>query len=176
MNIKSFGIFEVDYSIKVKCLRYNINNYSINKDGTIDVNGDVDLEKRNLIKIPFKFSRVEGDFYCNDNRLISLEGAPRHLGGSICLSNNRLTSLKHFPENIFGHLILLQDNPVTEIFYLNPCREFAELLNEYDVIRDGNKVVEARLRQALEDSINDRYFPNISYIPKEFKFKNYQVI
>jgi hypothetical protein len=51
-------------------------------DGTVDVNGDVNMSEMNLTKIPVKFGKVTSDFYCENNQLISLEGAPQSVGGT----------------------------------------------------------------------------------------------
>ena len=40
------------------CIKYNIKNYSINPDGSVDVNGDVDLSNKNLEKLPLFFGSV----------------------------------------------------------------------------------------------------------------------
>ena len=68
--------------------------YTINDDGSIDVNGSVDLSGRGLSKLPFKFRNVNGSFRCNNNQLTSLEGAPNSVGGSFYCYNNQLTSLE----------------------------------------------------------------------------------
>ena len=64
------------------CEEYNIKNYSINPDGSIDVNGDVIIVNKNLYKLPLKFNKVNGNFYCSYNKLTSLEGCPKYVGGN----------------------------------------------------------------------------------------------
>ena len=54
------------------CNEYHIENYSINQDGSIDVNGDVYLHNMNLDKLPLKFNKVSGHFDCFYNKLTSL--------------------------------------------------------------------------------------------------------
>ena len=76
------------------CQKYNIKNYIINEDGSIDVDGDVDLSNRELIELPLKFRNVSGDFYCSYNELTSLEGAPSSVDGDFDCSGNKLTSLE----------------------------------------------------------------------------------
>lgn len=110
---------------------------------------------------------VGGEFYCAANKLTSLEGCPERIGGVLYCAENHLTSLRGFPEMVED--FDCHQNPVYEVYSIRPRKEFAELLVEYDVIRDGNNVVETRLRQALEDS-------GCNNIPEEFKFKNYQLI
>jgi len=39
------------------CKKYYIQNYTINDDGTIDVDGNVNLNVKNLTKLPLKFRR-----------------------------------------------------------------------------------------------------------------------
>ena len=82
--------------------KYEIENTTINKDLTVDVNGNVSLWAKGLTEIPIQFGRVEGDFRCNDNNLISLKGCPKYVGGIFNCSNNQLTSLKGSPEEIGG--------------------------------------------------------------------------
>ena len=60
---------------------YGIKNYSW-RGKLLDVTGDVDLSNINLSKLPFKFGKVSGGFYCSSNQLETLEGAPKEVGGS----------------------------------------------------------------------------------------------
>lgn len=81
---------------------YNINNYTINDDLTIDVRGDVDIYAMSSKEFPeyIQFDIVKGDFYCNHNRLTSLKGAPSKVEGSFYCSYNQLTSLEGAPKEI----------------------------------------------------------------------------
>jgi len=87
-------------NIEQICELYNIKNYTINKDGSIDVDGDVFLYKRNLNKLPLNFNKVSGVFYCDNNELTSLVGAPKEVGGSFYCDNNKLISLKGAPNRV----------------------------------------------------------------------------
>jgi hypothetical protein len=71
-------------------------------DGTVDVNGDVNLFNHKLSKIPLKFGRVTGSFYCQRNKLTTLEGCPKVVGGSFYCHNNKLTSLLGCPGEVPG--------------------------------------------------------------------------
>jgi hypothetical protein len=73
-----------------------------NEDGTIDVKGDVDLSSRHLIKIPFKFRTVTGNFYVHNNELTSLTGAPVSVGGKFLCNYNQLKSLEGAPVSVGG--------------------------------------------------------------------------
>ena len=84
------------------CKEYNITNYSINPDGSIDVNGNVDLSYMELTEIPLKFNRVSGSFYCHNNKLTSLVSGPKEVGGSFHCESNKLTSLERSPIELGG--------------------------------------------------------------------------
>ena len=84
------------------CEKYNITNYTINPDGSIDVDGDVDLSGKDLIKIPLKFNKVNGWFDCSYNKLTSLEGCPSYVGISFNCSYNCLTTLENSPKKVYG--------------------------------------------------------------------------
>lgn len=102
------------------CIEYNITNYTINtEDGSIDVNGNVDLSHKNLNKIPLQFRNVSGFFDVCKNNLTSLKGSPIKCGYFYC-SRNLLTSLEYGPKEVIFqydcyHNLLknLQHSPIT---------------------------------------------------------------
>ena len=80
------------------CRTYNIRDYNINDDLTIDVNGDVDISGESLTEIPLTFNEVKGYFNCSRNKLTSLKGSPRKvLQFFECNNNPLLTSLEYSP-------------------------------------------------------------------------------
>lgn len=85
------------------CREFGITNYTINEDESIDVDGNVDLSNKKLIKLPLKFRNVSGNFYCFYNQLTSLEGGPTHVGGNFYCSDNQLTSLEGCPTHVGGY-------------------------------------------------------------------------
>ena len=100
--IKLFENFN-DSDIHEICLKYGITNYTINEDGSIDVNGDVNLNRKGLTKLPLKFRNVTGNFNCSYNELTSLEGSPKSVGGKFNCNDNLLTSLEGSPKSVGGN-------------------------------------------------------------------------
>jgi hypothetical protein len=109
-HIKPYKIFENaspnfpttrDEVIEV-CKKYDIENYTINDDLSIDVDGSVYLEKEKLEYLPLKFNYVSGDFSCYDNKLKSLEGCPQTVGGRFNCYFNELVSLEGSPQTVDG--------------------------------------------------------------------------
>jgi hypothetical protein len=102
------------------CKEYGIENYTINGDGSIDVDGSVDLNDKGLIKLPLKFSRVSGDFYCSYkffssvDKLKNLEGAPEYVGGGFTCRYNKLTSLESAPKEV-GSDFSCSNNELTSL-------------------------------------------------------------
>jgi len=74
--------------LHLTCKKYGIENYTINNDGSIDVDGDVRLWNRGLTKLPLNFNHVSGDFYCNWNKLTTLEFSPKSVGGGFYCGDN----------------------------------------------------------------------------------------
>ncbi|MCK9471933.1 MAG: hypothetical protein M0Q88_09300 [Bacilli bacterium] len=101
--IKKFNENINSSEIEAICKKYNITNYTINEDDSIDVNGDVNLKGNNLRELPLKFRNVTGDFYCNDNQLTNLKDSPQHVGGDFYYYNNLLISLEGGPQSIGGN-------------------------------------------------------------------------
>jgi hypothetical protein len=109
-HIKPYKIFENaspnfpttrDEVIEV-CEKYEIENYTINDDLSIGVDGSVYLEKEKLEYLPLKFNYVSGDFSCYDNKLKSLEGCPQTVGGRFNCYFNELVSLEGSPQTVNG--------------------------------------------------------------------------
>ena len=80
--------------------KYDINEYTINDDLTIDVKGHVGLYKYPNKELPkyIQFNRVDGDFEICFSDIISLKGVPKECKGFDCSDCYNLTSLKGAPE------------------------------------------------------------------------------
>jgi len=85
------------------CKKYDIKNYTINDDGSIDVDENVYLSNRGLTELPLKFRKVSGEFYCSYNKLTSLSGSPREVGFRFSCRDNKLTSLEGSPREVGGY-------------------------------------------------------------------------
>ena len=107
--------------IKAWLDEHNIKNYTINSKGEVDVDGDVNLSGRGLTEFPsyIQFGNVKGNFFCNNNNLTTLKGAPKKVGGGFECKYNKLTTLKVAPKDIggyfecsFNNLISLEGAPI----------------------------------------------------------------
>jgi hypothetical protein len=111
--IKLFENFNKSEIVEI-CKKYSIENYTINPDGSIDVNGDVNLRNVGLTKLPLKFNRISGSFTCSSNNLISLDGCPKEVGGGFYCNNNYLTRLDGCPKEV-GNSFDCGDNNLTTL-------------------------------------------------------------
>lgn len=116
---------------------YVIGKWKISDDGiSIDVDGDVNMSRKGLHRIIPKFNKINGKFVCADNRdLMSLEGAPNETSGDFFCNGNKLdsielrdlmvgrdldvsynniTSLEGLPKEVKG-IIWIQDCPIVSI-------------------------------------------------------------
>lgn len=78
----------------------DIEYYKINKDFSVDVDGDVHLEEMGLTEIPIQFRIVKGDFSCSGNKLTSLKGCPSKVVGDFECNNNLISSLEFCPQSV----------------------------------------------------------------------------
>ena len=108
----------IEQEIHEICKRYLISNYSINLDGSIDVDGNVSIATGRLEKLPLKFNKVSGDFYCSWINLTTLEGCPKEVGDDFYCSYNKLKTLEHSPLIIGGHFYCM-NNPLESLEGLN---------------------------------------------------------
>jgi hypothetical protein len=103
-NIKQYESFRTEKEIIDLCYEYGIENYQIRDDGSIDVNGDVDLYNSlgDLKQLPLIFNEVIGEFTCSENNLTTLDGCPKKVGDGFSCSYNKLTSLEYSPKIVEG--------------------------------------------------------------------------
>ena len=169
--MKHLKLFESFKDIDSICKKYRIRNYTINSDGSVDVDGDVSLSSMELTKLPLKFGRVSGNFKCRHNKLTTLEGAPESVGGTFDCSDNQLTTLEGAPREVgrdfycdnnklttlegapreVGDVFDCENNPVYNIYELfNNHKEFMDSL-DWDYIR-GNKIVMSRFEEACAEA------------------------
>jgi hypothetical protein len=90
-------------------------SWSVGPDGKVDVQGDFDCSSQRLEGFKgVSFGRVSGDFWCYNNRLTTLEGAPETVGVSFWCNNNRLTTLEGAPE-VVGRDFWCNNNRLTTL-------------------------------------------------------------
>ena len=172
-HIKLFESFEDVESI---CKKYNITNYTVNSDGSIDVDGDVNLVDKKLTKLPLKFGNVTGGFYCHHNQLTTLEGSPKEVGGDFSCYNNQLTTLEGSPKEVGGYfycsynqLTSLKGGPIKVGggFYCNNnklpklildnmkhIKKIVEYQDDYLIWRSNGSLDEYKFNDMMEE-IND---------------------
>lgn len=109
---------EDDEFIHTICKRYGIEKYTINSNGSIDVDGNVELSFNRLKRLPIKFNYVSGSFDISCNKLTTLEGLPKHIGGYLNLDYNDIEVLNI--DLICNYSISIGENPIKRIEYINP--------------------------------------------------------
>lgn len=77
-------------------------DYSINEDGSLDVNKNLRIDTSDITKFPIKFRNINGDFLCNggssnNEGLTTLENGPVKVTGTFDCSKNQLKNLKYGP-------------------------------------------------------------------------------
>ena len=138
-----------EQEIHTICEKYNIKKYSINPDGSIDVDGNVNLIKMNLSEIPLKFNKVSGYFNCSYNKLTSLKGSPKEVESFFTCYDNKINDLKYAPNRIGGwfdgsvnNLKNLKNSPTcVNLFFCegNPLESLEGYNNDYNKLECDNK-------------------------------------
>jgi uncharacterized protein YlbG (UPF0298 family) len=76
--------------------------------------GNIDISEKGLTKLPFKnLKKVTGHFYCPNNNLTTLEGAPESVGGYFYCYYNNLTTLEGAPKSVGGSFGCSNNNLTT---------------------------------------------------------------
>ena len=103
--------------IEAWCEEMGIQNYTINSQGEIDVNGNVDLTERDIKELPYKFGTIKEYFDLGRcKNLISLKNCPNEVCNSFDIDGcSQLSSLEGCPKEVDGN------------FYCMNCKkEFVE--------------------------------------------------
>lgn len=90
----------IDWTVDQWCKFFDLENYTINADGTVDVDGDVRLSVYmeqgvfqdlfiELTKLPIKFGTVTGCFLCEGTQITTLEGFPKIVLDDFMICGNR---------------------------------------------------------------------------------------
>ena len=164
-------LFESFEDIDEICRKYRIENYTINSDGSIDVDDNVKLCNKKLTKLPLKFNKVNGYFDCSSNNLTTLEGSPKEINGDFWCRINYLTSFEFVPKIIRGSFNCSYNNvktfeyfpnfvknifdcgynPIFEVWILFMDDGKIELLNDFDIFRDEDTDIPAIFIDRLND-------------------------
>jgi hypothetical protein len=127
--------------ISLICEKYGITNYTINPDGSIDVNGDVFLDNKRLTELPLTFNKITGYFSCSDNKLTSLKGSPRWIGGYFDCRYNRLTSLEFSPDYVGDDLFCSNNNLTDNYCETEIGGSFYTSLKQDGLIKSNNRTI-----------------------------------
>ena len=100
------GVKKQSYKQEIKswCEEIGIKKYTINSQGEIDVDGIVDLSKKDFKELPYKFGIVKGYFDLSRNKnLRTLKNCPNYVNGSFaCDLCPQLDSLEGCPKKVRG--------------------------------------------------------------------------
>jgi hypothetical protein len=150
------------------CREYEIENYTINDDLSIDTDGSIDLSELPLDYLPLRFNYIGNSFECDASGLKTLEGCPKTVDGHFHCYNNKLTDLEHFPE-INGN-VHIDENAVyylVHTFIKNGDNFMIEDFVDYEIVRNRDTVMLDRLQTFIKD--NDLEMPDLEDIKKHYK-------
>ena len=112
--------------------QYGITNYELILDEkygyVVNVNNDVNLFEKELKIIDVKFNKVYGWFNCSYNKLTSLKGSPEIVDGHFWCNSNKLESLDG-PKIINGNFYC-HNNKINNLERLNNLLNM-EIQNNY---------------------------------------------
>lgn len=85
---------------------FNIVNYTINSDETVDVDGSVNLSFKNIHRLEIQFNKVMGNFSISGNPITTMKGFPKYIEGTLNCNLTNLETLEYFPEYVGGYSFL----------------------------------------------------------------------
>ena len=151
-------------SIHELCKKYNITNYTVNNDGSIDVNGNVKISSHKFTELPIRFNKVMGSFSCSNNKLTSLKGSPRWIGGWFSCEFNDLTTLEFAPDYVGNWFSCVENKKLidnycdTEIIgqFHTGLKEKEFIYNQYGEITNYNEWRKLYKRRFVLNKIFDQ--------------------
>ena len=122
------------------CIQYKIPNYTINADGSIDINGDVKVWSIGMTSLPLRFGKVSGNFNVRLNDLTTLIGSPHIVGGDFNCENNNLSSLDGCPEYVGGEFWACGNNLTSTYTGDNDIEVVGDFYSDLDDNIDRNNL------------------------------------
>jgi len=150
--MKYLKLFESvdEKGIRKICKKYYIKNYTINNDGSIDVDDNVEIWQNSLTEIPLKFNKVNGGFSCSYNYLTSFQYAPKIIRGNFNCEGNNIKSFEYFPSFVKGYFDCVY-NLIFQVWKLFGDTTKIELLNDFDIFRDEDTNTPVIIMDRLND-------------------------
>ena len=126
--------------------KYSIENYIINDDLSIDINGGVDLHDKKIENFPnyIQFNKIKGICNFKHNNLTSLRGSPKYVKGDFYCNENNLKSLEFAPKIVKGDFVCWTWlNKAKKFRYKNilkVCKVGGEIYDDYGRYDVKNKL------------------------------------
>jgi len=153
-HIKEYNEYK---DIDAICKKYGITNYTIN-NGLVDVDESVNLSSRKLTKLSLQFGKVTGNFFCDNNQLTTLEGAPKCVEGNFSCAYNKLTTLEGAPKCVEGNFYCHYNPLPKEIYtYVEYIKEIIKWQDDYNIWRNG-KLDPFRFGELIKDILEDETY------------------
>ena len=116
--------------------------WSVNNEGLVNIKGDFWCEEQGLEDfLGIRFGKVSGRFWCHNNQLRTLDGAPREVGRNFRCHGNQLRTLEGSPRKVGGFFYC----------YGNP---FISLEGAPEVIKDNFLFKNTVFRYNLQSFLN----------------------
>lgn len=135
------------------CEYYGMENHTINRDGSIDVTGDVDIHSTKMDNLPYKFNIINGVFIAEHLELKNLKNSPNVVNGFVNVSSNKLTTLEGCPRYIKDDFYFNANPGITSTY-----------VGDYDVIIEGNIIF-------YNTNIDNFFLEKIIATPESDSFK-----
>ena len=116
-----------------KATQGRITDLRVNIHGYVNFKGDLFFNNKGISRIPIPFGTVDGSFFCNGNRLQTLENAPVFVTGDFHCQGNQLQTLRDAPCSIGGSFYCTANPDLSEI----EVRLYREALISGSLLDDG---------------------------------------
>jgi hypothetical protein len=92
---------------------------------------------------------VGGNFWCGNNKIVTLLEGPNKVGGGFNCEGNKITSFEGGPSYI-GDNFWCGNNPIFRIYILFPNSKSFMDSQDYDYIR-GKNIIKWKFKEALDE-------------------------
>jgi hypothetical protein len=155
--------------------KMKITRYTIHEDLTVDVEGNVNLSGKEIIRLPVQFGVIDGAFVISGNGLTTLKGCPHTILGNFWCNTNRLKNLQFGPTTVTGSYNCGY-NQINTLEYLpDTMKEGLDCSHNRLTILKGLE----KFDKLYHLFANNNQLTSLQYVPKEIDyalhFENNQV-
>ena len=110
-----YGAFHTKKALRALANTFGINNFSIDANYHMSVEGNVEISHYFIKQLPIQFKEVRGDFKVAFTHITTMQGYPQIIGGNFESNSNCISSLEGLPQKVGKDCYLVETKTIEDL-------------------------------------------------------------